>query len=128
MVLLFICCSFFRSTSEKRTTKRRKSTAANHRIRVPRNFCTYDANVGLTGVYQNYATAIVTAKQWYNTVHESQQRNKMTQYVPPGVPNLDALGFELPTPEEGLVEANRRLAQTFRRNELVWLLAERYDP
>ena len=44
------------------------------------------------------------------------------------VPNLDALGFELPTPDEGLIEAKRRLAQTFRRSELVWLLNERYDP
>ena len=44
------------------------------------------------------------------------------------VPNLDALGFELPTPEQGLIEAKRRLAQTFRRSELVWLLSERYDP
>jgi hypothetical protein len=52
----------------------------------------------------------------------------MTQDVPPGAPNLDALGFDLPTPEEGLVEAKRRIAQTFRRSELVWLLAERYDP
>src|SRR5947207_1900113 len=87
---------FFALRAKKRTTKEGK---------VPRNFCTYDANVGLTRVYQNHATAIVTAKQWYNTVHESQQRNKMTQDVPPGVPNLDALGFDLPTPEEGLVEA-----------------------
>jgi hypothetical protein len=52
----------------------------------------------------------------------------MTQHVPPGVPNLDALGFDLPTPEEGLVEAKRRIAQTFRRSELVWLIGERYDP
>jgi len=52
----------------------------------------------------------------------------MTQDLSQGVPNLDALGFELPTPEEGLVEAKRRLAQTFRRSELVWLVEERYDP
>lgn len=52
----------------------------------------------------------------------------MTQEVSPGVPNLDALGFDLPTPEEGLAEAKRRLAQIFRRSELVWLLQERYDP
>ena len=52
----------------------------------------------------------------------------MTEDVSQGVPNLDALGFELPTPEEGLVEAKRRLALTLRRSELVWLLAERYDP
>ena len=52
----------------------------------------------------------------------------MTQDVPPGVPNLDALGFDLPTPEEGLVEAKRRFALTLRRSELVWLLHEQYDP
>ena len=52
----------------------------------------------------------------------------MTQDVPPGVPNLDALGFELPTPEEGLVEAKRRIALILRRSELVWMLEERYDP
>jgi hypothetical protein len=44
------------------------------------------------------------------------------------VPNKDVLGFELPTPEEGLAEAKRRLARIFRRNELVWLMGERYDP
>jgi hypothetical protein len=52
----------------------------------------------------------------------------MTQDVPPGVPNLDALGFELPTPEEGLAEAKRRFALTLRRSELAWLMQERYDP
>jgi hypothetical protein len=52
----------------------------------------------------------------------------MTQDPSQRVPNLDALGFELPTPEEGLREAKRRLALTFRRNELIWLMAERYDP
>jgi hypothetical protein len=52
----------------------------------------------------------------------------MTQDVPPGVPNLDVLGFDLPTPEEGLAEAKRRIAQTLRRSELVWLIGERYDP
>ena len=52
----------------------------------------------------------------------------MTQDLSQAVPQLDALGFELPTPEEGLVEAKRRIAQTFRRNELVWLVQERYDP
>jgi hypothetical protein len=44
------------------------------------------------------------------------------------VPNLDALGFDLPTPEEGLAEAKRRLALTFRRSDMVWLAAETYDP
>ena len=44
------------------------------------------------------------------------------------VPNLDALGFDLPTPEEGLAEAKRRLARTLRANEIVWVVAERYDP
>jgi hypothetical protein len=44
------------------------------------------------------------------------------------VPNLDALGFDLPTPEEGLAEAKRRLALTFRRSEMVWLVGETYDP
>jgi hypothetical protein len=52
----------------------------------------------------------------------------MTQDPSQRVPNLDALGFELPTPEEGLAEAKRRIALTFRRNELVWLMAEEYDP
>jgi hypothetical protein len=52
----------------------------------------------------------------------------MTQDVPPGVPNLDVHGFDLPTPEEGLVEGKRRLAQIFRRSELIWLLKEQYDP
>ena len=52
----------------------------------------------------------------------------MTQDISPGVPNLDALGFDLPTPEEGLTEAKRRIAQTLRRSELVWLLQEKYDP
>ena len=52
----------------------------------------------------------------------------MTQDLSQRVPNLDALGFELPTPEEGLLEAKRRIALTFRRNELVWLMAEHYDP
>ncbi len=47
---------------------------------------------------------------------------------PSRVPNLDALGFDLPTPEEGLVEAKRRLALTFRRSDMVWLVAETYDP
>ena len=44
------------------------------------------------------------------------------------VPNKDVLGFELPTPEEGRAQAKRWLARTFRRNELVWLMGERYDP
>lgn len=44
------------------------------------------------------------------------------------VPNRDVLGFDLPTPEEGLVEAKRRLARTFARGELIWLAEERYDP
>ena len=52
----------------------------------------------------------------------------MTQDASQGVPNLDALGYDLPTPEEGLIEAKRRLALTLRRSELVWLLQERYDP
>ena len=44
------------------------------------------------------------------------------------VPNTDAHGFDLPTPEEGLIEAKRRLALTFQRTEMVWLMAEQYDP
>jgi hypothetical protein len=52
----------------------------------------------------------------------------MTQDVSRGAPNLDALGYELPTPEEGLAEAKRRLALTLRRSELLWLMQERYDP
>jgi hypothetical protein len=47
---------------------------------------------------------------------------------PSRVPNLDALGFELPTPAEGLIEAKRCLALTFRRSDMVWLVAETYDP
>ena len=47
---------------------------------------------------------------------------------PSRVPNLDALGFDLPTPEEGLAEAKRRLALTFRHSDMVWLVAETYDP
>lgn len=42
--------------------------------------------------------------------------------------NKDVRGFDLPTPEEGLVEAKRRMARTFNGNELVWLMQERYDP
>ena len=52
----------------------------------------------------------------------------MTQDVSPGVPNLDVHGFDLPTPEEGLVEAKRRFALTLRRSELAWLIQEQYDP
>jgi hypothetical protein len=52
----------------------------------------------------------------------------MKQDVPPGVPNLDVHGFDLPTPEEGLIEAKRRFALTIRRSELIWLLQEQYDP
>jgi len=47
---------------------------------------------------------------------------------PSRVPNLDALGFDLPTPEEGQIEAKRCLALTFRRSDMVWLVAETYDP
>src|SRR5262245_32807271 len=52
----------------------------------------------------------------------------MTQDASRSAPNLDALGFDLPSPEEGLYEGKRRLALTFRRTELVWLIAETYDP
>lgn len=61
---------------------------------------------------------IITAK--------SHSEGTMTEQLS-RVPNLDALGFQLPTPEEGLAEAKRRLAHTFRPNEMVWLVAERYD-
>jgi hypothetical protein len=44
------------------------------------------------------------------------------------VPNRDALGFDVPTSEEGLAEAKRRLALTCRRSEMIWLIGERYDP
>ena len=44
------------------------------------------------------------------------------------VPNLDALGFDLPTPEEGRAEAKRRLARTFRPTEMIWIVDEIYDP
>ncbi|MFO7169039.1 MAG: hypothetical protein DIU80_013540 [Chloroflexota bacterium] len=33
----------------------------------------------------------------------------------------------LPTPEESLAEAHRRLARVLRRGELVWIVEERYD-
>ena len=46
----------------------------------------------------------------------------------PRLPNLDVHGHSLPTPEEGLVEAKRLLARTFRRGEHVWLVGTRYDP
>ena len=52
----------------------------------------------------------------------------MTQATTQRAPNLDALGFAVPTAEEGLLEAKRRLALTFRRSEMVWLVGERYDP
>src|SRR5262245_38407851 len=48
--------------------------------------------------------------------------------TPQRLPNLDVYGHELPTPEEGLVEAKRLLARIFRRGERVWLLGTRYDP
>jgi hypothetical protein len=44
------------------------------------------------------------------------------------LPNLDVYGDVLPTPEEGLVEAKRLLARTFRRGDLAWLVGTRYDP
>ena len=52
----------------------------------------------------------------------------MTQDVPPVASNLDTLGFDVPTPEQGLAEAKRRFALTLRRSELAWLLREQYDP
>jgi len=53
----------------------------------------------------------------------------MTQDVPSlSAPNLDVHGYDLPTPEESLAEAKRRLALIMRRSELVWLMQERYDP
>src|SRR5262245_19133411 len=52
----------------------------------------------------------------------------MTQVTTQRAPNGDAHGFEVPTPEEGLTEAKRRQALTFRRSEMVWLVGERYDP
>ena len=44
------------------------------------------------------------------------------------LPNLDVYGHQLPSPEEGLVEAKRLLARIFGRGERVWLLGTRYDP
>jgi hypothetical protein len=52
----------------------------------------------------------------------------MTHDLPQAVQQMDAFGFDLPTPEEGLIEGKRRLALTLRRNELVWLVGEQYDP
>ena len=51
----------------------------------------------------------------------------MTQQ-PPRVPNIDVLGFDLPTPAEGLIEAKRHLARILRRSEMAWLVGETYDP
>jgi hypothetical protein len=52
----------------------------------------------------------------------------MTQDSSRSVPRGDALGFDLPSPEEGLYGAKRSLALTFLRSELVWLVGEKYDP
>ena len=52
----------------------------------------------------------------------------MTEDLSRSTPNLDVLGNDLPTPEEGLVEGKRRLSLTMRRSELIWLVQERYDP
>lgn len=35
--------------------------------------------------------------------------------------------IEPPTPEESLNDARQRMARTFRRDEFVWIIAERYD-
>lgn len=35
--------------------------------------------------------------------------------------------IEPPTPEESLHDARQRMARTFRRDEFVWIIAERYD-
>jgi hypothetical protein len=51
----------------------------------------------------------------------------MTQESLRPLPTTDIRGNELPTPAQGLVEAQRRLARTFRRNERVWLVGQRYD-
>jgi hypothetical protein len=42
--------------------------------------------------------------------------------------DLNDHGFYVPSAEEGLVEAKRRLARTFRQSELVWLAGQRFDP
>lgn len=52
----------------------------------------------------------------------------MTQDAASKAYDLDAHGFSLPTPEEGMVEAKRRLAHILRATELVWLVGEKYDP
>jgi hypothetical protein len=52
----------------------------------------------------------------------------MTQDSTPHLSSLDVHGHQLPTPEEGLIEAQRRMARTFRDNERVWLIGTRYDP
>jgi hypothetical protein len=52
----------------------------------------------------------------------------MTQDTSYQAYDLGAHGFSLPTPQEGLVEAKRRLALTFRRDEMAWLVGETYDP
>src|SRR5262245_36303300 len=51
----------------------------------------------------------------------------MTQETPPQATDLNTYGFVLPTPEESLSEAKRRLALTLRRSELAWIVGENYD-
>lgn len=43
-------------------------------------------------------------------------------------PNMDSLGFDLPTAAEGLAGAKRRLAKTFRHTDMIWVVDEVYDP
>jgi hypothetical protein len=52
----------------------------------------------------------------------------MTQDTTPSLSSLDVHGQQLPTPEEGLAEGQRRLARTFQPGERVWLAGTRYDP
>jgi hypothetical protein len=40
----------------------------------------------------------------------------------------NSYGFDLPTAEQGLAAAKRRLAQTFRPTDMIWVVGEVYDP
>ncbi len=40
----------------------------------------------------------------------------------------NSYGFDLPTAEQGLAAAKRRLAHTFRPTDMIWIVNETYDP
>jgi|HigsolmetaAR201D_1030396.scaffolds.fasta_scaffold24914_3 hypothetical protein len=43
-------------------------------------------------------------------------------------PNTDIQGHELPTPEQGLVEAQKAIVRVLRPKERAWQVGQRYDP